>query len=335
MAQSKEVWVYAEQRGGQLFKVSLELLGKAAEIAEQLGAKLASILVGSKIAGLATELSAYGAEQVYLVDDPRLEYYQNDAYASAIADLVQQHQPEVFMLGATEIGEDLAPRIAAKICTGLTAHCVQLRIEESRGEPLLCQTVPGWGGGKRMDILCPKQRPQMVTVKPGVFELPARKDKKAKVIKISPQLGDKHFRAKTVEVKEERPAELALEEAETVVVAGWGINSLGSLKLVQELCDVLGGAVAGTRPMMDKGYIREERMIGQSGKTVSPELFISLGASGAMHFTTGFERAKFVLAVDQNPQAPIFQVADIGIVGDLAEVLPCLIEEFKKLKSAS
>ena len=334
MEHNKETWVYAEQRRGKLARVSLELLGKGAELSEKLGAGLVSVLVGSGAEDAASELVSHGADKVYVIDDPRLEYYQNQAYAAVIADLVREHKPEIFLLGATAIGEDLAPSIAAKVGTGLTAHCIDLRMEDCDGVATLHQTVPGWGGGKRVDIICPQQRPQMSTVKPGVFMVPhAKKHRRGQIVKVSPRIDDRYFRARTVEITEEAKCGLQIEEADIVVAAGWGINALGSMDLVRELAEVLEGAVAGTRPLMDKGWIAPDCMVGQSGKVIGPNLFITLGASGAMHFSTGFERAKFVLAVDQNPQAPIFQAADVGIVGDLREVLPCLIEQVKRLKA--
>ena len=334
MKDSRETWVYAEQRGGKLARVSLELLGKGVELSEKLAGGLVSVLVGSGIEALASELLSHGAEKVYVIDDPRLEHYHNQAYGAVIADLVKEHRPEIFLLGATAIGEDLAPCIAAKVGTGLTAHCIDLRIEDCDGVATLHQTVPGWGGGKRVDIICPQQRPQMATVKPGVFVVPhGKKHRQGQIVKVSPQLEDRLFRARTLEMTEQEGSELPIEEADVVVAAGWGVNALGNMDMVRELAEVLQGAVAGTRPLLDKGWITADRMIGQSGKVIGPNLFISLGASGAMHFSTGFERAKFVLAVDQNPQAPIFQAADLGIVGDLREVLPCLIEQVKRLKS--
>ncbi len=334
MKHNKETWVYAEQRGGKLARVSLELLGKGAELSEKLAGGLVSILVGSGVDSLAPELVSHGADKVYVIDDPRLEYYQNQAYAGAVADLIKEHRPEIFLLGATAIGEDLAPCIAAKVGTGLTAHCIDLRIDDCDGVAILHQTVPGWGGGKRVDIICPQQRPQMATVKPGVFVVPhGKKHRQSQIVRVSTRLEDRLFRARTLGITEHEVTELPVEEADVVVAAGWGINALGNMDMVRELAEVLQGAVAGTRPVMDKGWITADRMVGQSGKVIGPKLFISLGASGAMHFSTGFERAKFVLAVDQNPQAPIFQAADIGIVGDLREVLPCLIEQVKRLKS--
>jgi electron transfer flavoprotein alpha subunit len=333
MENSRETWVYAELRGGKLARVSLELLGKGLELSEKLGAGLVSVLVGSGVEDSGSELLSHGADKVYVIDDPRLEHYQNQAYAAVIADLIKEHQPEIFLLGATAIGEDLAPCIAAKVGTGLTAHCIDLRLEDCDGVATLHQTVPGWGGGKRVDIICPHQRPQMATVKPGVFVVPQMKrDRKGQIVKVSPRLDDRLFRARTVEITEEAECELPIEEADVVVAAGWGVNALGNMDLVRELAEMLGGAVAGTRPLLDKGWITPDCMIGQSGKVIGPNLLVSLGASGAMHFSTGFERAKFVLAVDQNPLAPIFQAADVGIVGDLREVLPPLILELRKLK---
>jgi electron transfer flavoprotein alpha subunit len=330
-----ETWIYAEQRGGKLARVSLELLGKGVELSEKLGGALVSVLVGSGVENLASELVGRGVDRVYVVDDPRLEHYQNQAYATVIAELVKEHRPEIFLLGATAIGEDLAPCIAAKVGTGLTAHCIDLRMDDCDGVAILHQTVPGWGGGKRVDIICPQQRPQMATVKPGVFVVPhSKKDRKGQIVKVSSRLDDRLFRARTVEITEEAECDLPIEEAEVVVAAGWGVNALGNMDLVRELAEVLEGAVAGTRPLLDKGWITPDCMIGQSGKVIGPNLFICLGASGAMHFSTGFERAKFVLAVDQNPLAPIFQSADVGIVGDLREVLPPLILELRKLKLA-
>lgn len=330
---SKETWVYAEQRGGKLARVSLELLSKGAELSGELAGGLVGVLVGSGVGHLAPELLSHGADKVYVIDDPRLKRYQNQAYAAGIADLIREHRPEIFLLGATAIGEDLAPCIAAKVGTGLTAHCIDLRMEDCDGVATLHQTVPGWGGGKRVDIICPQQRPQMATVKPGVFVVPqVKKDTEGQIVRVTPRLDERLFRARTLEITEEVDAELPIEEAEVVVAAGWGVNALGNMDLVRELAEVLEGTVAGTRPLLDKGWITSDCMIGQSGKVIGPNLLVSLGASGAMHFSTGFERAKFVLAVDQNPQAPIFQSADVGIVGDLREILPPLITELRKLK---
>ena len=332
MSNSGEIWVIGEQRRGKLEEVSLELLSKGTALSQSMGVTLSAVLLGDEVEEVARELVFYGAEKVYLLEDARLRYYQSEAYARLLAGVIKEHEPQVVLIGATEIGQELAPKVAAKLRTGLTAHCIDLYVGEVDASPHLIHVVPGWGGNLVMHIICPQKRPQMVTMKPGVLPKMVRDDnKKGRIIRVKPDIGDKDFsRIETVEVVEEPPKGEALESADVVVCGGWGMNALGGFSKVQELADILGGAVAGTRPAMDKGWVDEARMIGQSGKTVRPGLFVSLGASGAMHYTTGFMGSKVVLAVDQNPQAPIFQMADIGVVGDLCEVVPCLIEELKK-----
>jgi len=332
VSNSGEIWVIGEQRRGRLEEVSLELLNKGTALSQRMGVTLSSVLLGDEVEEAAWELVFHGAEKVYLLEDARLRYYQSEAYARLLAGVIKEHEPQIVLIGATEIGRELAPKVAAKLRTGLTAHCIDLYVGEVDAAPHLIHVVPGWGGNLVMHIICPQKRPQVITVKPGVLPKAVRdENKKGKIIKVKPDVRDEDFsRIETVEVVEEPPKGKSLESADVVVCGGWGMNALGDFSRVQELADILGGVVAGTRPAMDKGWVDESRMIGQSGKTVGPGLFVSLGASGAMHYTTGFMGSKVVLAVDQNPQAPIFQVADIGIVGDLREVLPCLIKELKK-----
>ncbi len=332
MSNSGEIWVIGEQRWGRLEEVSLELLSKGTALSQRMGVTLSAVLLGNEVEEVARELVFHGAEKVYLLEDARLRYYQSEAYARLLAGVIKEHEPQIVLIGATEIGKELAPRAAAKLRTGLTAHCIDLYVGEVGDTPHLIHVVPGWSGNLVMHIICPQRRPEVVTVKPGVLPRAVRdENKKGKIIRVKPDVRDKDFsRIETVEVVEEPPQGKSLESADVVVCGGWGINALGDFSKMQELADILGGSVAGTRPAMDKGWVDEARMIGQSGKMVSPGLFVSLGASGAMHYTTGFMGSKVVLAVDQNPQAPIFQMADIGIVGDLREILPCLIMELKK-----
>jgi electron transfer flavoprotein alpha subunit len=332
MSNSGEIWVIGEQRRGRLEEVSLELLSKGTALSKSMGATLSAVLLGDKIEEVARELVFHGAEKVYLLEDVRLRYYQSEAYARLLAGVIKEHEPQIILIGATEIGKELAPKVAAKLKTGLTAHCIDLYVGEVGDAPHLIHVVPGWGGNLVMHIICPQRRPQVVTVKPGVLSRAVRdENKKGEIIRVKPDVRNEDFsRIETVEVVEEPPQGKSLESADVVVCGGWGMNALGDFSSVQELADILGGVVAGTRPAMDKGWVDEARMIGQSGKMVSPGLFVSLGASGAMHYTTGFMGSKVILAVDQNPQAPVFQTADIGIVGDLREVLPCLIEELEK-----
>jgi len=323
-----EVWVFIEGRLGRIETVSLELLGKGLELSQALKGRLASLWIGSKPEGTADEAIAYGSERVYLIEEPRLEIYQSEVYASLMANLITKYEPKVVLFGATSIGSDLAPRVAAKVETGLTAHCVELCIEEYNGIPCLIQVIPGFGGNLMVKLVCPERRPQMATIRPGVMEKAIRDaSRKGEIVWVTPDIKQEWFRANVIEVVEEEPSGTALEEAEVIVAGGWGLYSSGGFEPVEELAKVLGGEVAGTRPAVDRGWIPEDRMIGQSGKSVSPRLFISVGASGATHFTTGFLKSKAILAIDQNPEAPIFEVCDIGIVGDLKKILPCLLKE--------
>ncbi|MFC1929672.1 electron transfer flavoprotein subunit alpha/FixB family protein [Chloroflexota bacterium] len=332
MSKGSEVWVWAEQRNGRLMSVSLELLGKGLELSQALEAELAAVLIGNEVEEIANELLAYGANKVYLVEDQRLELYQSGAYAGIMADLIGENNPQILLLGATAIGMDLAPRVAAKVKTGLTAHCVDLYFEEIDGISQLVAAVPGWGGNFMIKIVCPERRPQMITVKPGVMEKPVRLDKPdGSNVRVKPDIKEKDFRAKVTDIVESKPSGVPLEEADVVVAGGWGLQSVGGFGLVEELTAILDGAVGGTRPALDEGWIPEEKLIGSSGKTVSPSLFISVGASGAMYFTAGFLKSKVIMAIDQNPKAPIFEVTDVGIVGDLAKIVPCLMDEFRLL----
>lgn len=341
---SQEVWIWAEQRRGKLLPVSLELLGKGQELSQRLGGKLGAMLIGNELKRLAPELMDYGCEKVYIAEDPQLSLYQGDFYADLLAKLIGEKKPEIVLWGATTIGRELAAWVAAKLKTGLTAHCTDLYIADVEGTPRLVQVVPGWGGNMSLKIIC-NTSPQMATVKPGLLAEPPEREVKGEIIPIALDItenviavsrGPEHTegetkqpRAETIEIVEEEPEEAPLEEAEIVVAGGWGLNSLGGFQLVEQLTQILGGAVAGTRPACDKGWIAESRIIGQSGRIISPRLFISLGASGAMQFASGFEKAQIILAVDQNPQAPIFEIADIGIVGNLQTILPLLIKELE------
>jgi len=321
-----EVWVIAEQRLGKLMNVSLELLGKSVELAEKLEVNLVAVILGDGIQALTSELTYYGADKVYLGEDARLRLYQSEPYASSIAKLIEAEKPQIVLIGATSIGQDLASRVAAKVKTGLTAHCVDLYIDE---KSRLVEVVPGWGGSLMVQITCPEKRPQMATVSPGVMVKCTRNEqRKGETIRIEVDVSTE-LKAETLEMVEEEPSGVVLEDAEVIVAGGWGLASVGDFKPIEELARVLGGVVAGTRPAMDSGWIPESGMIGQSGKTVSPKLFISVGASGAPQFTSGFTKSKVILAIDKNRNAPVFEVADVGLVGDLRDIVPQLIDELK------
>ncbi|MFQ5711224.1 MAG: electron transfer flavoprotein subunit alpha/FixB family protein [Candidatus Geothermarchaeales archaeon] len=324
------VWIFAEQRRRRLLEITLEVLGGAMELAERLNTETSAILMGLNVGSLAEELLAYGVDKVFLLDHPLLEMYQSDAYAKLLAELVDQHRPEILLMGATSTGEDLAPRVAAKVQTGLSAHIVGLEIDE---EKRLRQIVPGFGGNAMVAVVCPFKRPQMATIRAGVLKKPPRKQgERGEILKVDVDLSEKDLRARTLEIKEETP-ERPIEEAETVIAGGWGMRAAGGFKMLEDLAAVLGGSIGGTRPAVDEGWIGEDRMIGQSGKTVRPELYIGVGISGQMHHTVGILDSGVIVAVNIDPDAPIFKVADIGVVGDLRRVVPHLIDELRRFMS--
>ncbi|ADK80239.1 electron transfer flavoprotein subunit alpha/FixB family protein [Sediminispirochaeta smaragdinae] len=327
-----EVWIWAEQRDGRLMDVSLEILGKASELAEEIGGGTAAILIGDELSPLARELIAYGADKVYLFSDPRLTYYQSDAYTRLISDLLEKQQPEILLLGGTTIGMDLAPSVAARIKTGLTAHSCKLEIDKSGDKPLLMAAVPGWGGGMIVNIACPEHRPQMVTVQQGVMEKPPRDDHHSgELIPMEVKLNERDFRVKCIEMVETIPEGPQIDTSDVVVVGGYGMKCQGSLLPLEELTDLLHGALGGTRPALDEGWIPECSMIGVNGKAIGPKLLITIGTSGANHYTAGFVKAGTVMAINSDPDAPIFDVCDIGIVGDALEVVPAMVKALKAL----
>jgi len=331
MSTNNEVWIWAEQRNGRLMDVSLEILGKATELAKEINGGTAAVLLGDDVQGLAEELVAHGADKVYLFSDRQLAYYQSDAYTRLISELVEEKRPEIMLLGATTIGMDLAPSVAARVKTGLTAHSCSIEIDNGGEKPMLIAAVPGWGGGMIVNILCPDHTPQMATVSPGVAEKPTRSDQgKGEIIAMDVVLNDSDFRVRTVEMMEELPEGMQIDQADIVVSGGYGMKGSGGLESLKELAGILGGALGGTRPVLDEGWIRESGMIGVSGKIISPKLLFSIGASGANHYSAGFVKAGKVVAVNNDPKAPIFDVCDIGIVGDVKEIIPVLIEKLKE-----
>jgi electron transfer flavoprotein alpha subunit len=307
------------------------MITKAVELAENLEGTVSAILIGDDCALLGKELISYGADKVFLIEDSRLALYQSDVYTKIVADILFERKPDIVLAGGTSIGMDIAPRVAARLRTGLTAHCVDLYIEPIDGKNQLVQVIPGWGGAMMVKIVCPEHRPQMATVRPGVMEK-GQPDfsRKGEIIPVIPDFSEGDFGAKTLKLVEEEREGGSLEDADTIVSGGFGLYSSGGFDLIGQLADVLHGEIAGTRPAFDHEWIAEDRLIGQSGKNVRPKLFVSIGASGAMHYTTGFMKSKIIVAIDKNPSAPIFDIADIGIVGDLNRIVPFIIEEVKK-----
>lgn len=326
-----QVWVWAEHYQGKIARVSLGLLGKANELCQQLGGgEVASVAVGAGSQQLVTELIDYGSDRVYIANDPRLSPFDTELCSLHMTRLIQSYQPDIVLWGATSLARETASRVAAKLGTGLTAHCIALYIEEVSGKRQLVAEVAGWGGNLALKIICLERRPQMATVKPGIFAPMEPRKRSGEVIPV--EVEDVVSRLDIVEVVEEREETTSLEQAEVVVTGGWGLISLGGFQAVVELAQVLGGSVAGTRPALDAGWVPDERMIGQSGKTVAPKLLVTLGVSGAAQFATGALGSGFILAVDKNPNAPIFEMADLGIVGDLQDILPLLINKLRVMK---
>lgn len=331
MNEYKDIWVFAEQREQRLMNVSLEILGEARKLADKKGVKACAVLVGYGVKGLADELIKYGADVVYVIDNPLLKNYTTEGYAKVIADLANEIKPEVILYGATYIGRDLAPRIASRLHTGLTADCTGLDIDENG---LLLQIRPAFGGNLIATIICPERRPQMATVRPGVMKkAPKDEKRKGEIIEIQANIKEGDIRTQIFDIIKEAKSKVNIEEADIIVSGGRGVGGAEGFKLIQQLADALGGVVGASRAAVDAGWISSDHQVGQTGKTVRPKLYVACGISGAIQHIAGMGNAKTIVAINKNPDAPIFKVADYGIVGDLFKVVPALIEEIKRIKN--
>ncbi|MCF2135877.1 MAG: electron transfer flavoprotein subunit alpha [Candidatus Thorarchaeota archaeon] len=332
LAEYKDVWVFCETHEGRLRSVARELISQGRVLADKLGEHLVAVLIGHEIEGLAEGLIHQGADKVLVVDDKIFEHYSTDAYTIAMTSLIAPRKPAVVLFGATNNGRDLAPRVSARLHLGLTADCTGLDIDEERQ---LVQTRPAFGGNIMAEILCPYTRPQMATVRPNVFKPtdpdPSRTGEIEKVdIKVSPL----QVRTKVLDsVREVVEGMKPVEEADIVVCSGRGIKDPSNLDLPRQLAQLLDAAVGGSRPIVDAGWLPPSQQVGQSGRTISPKLYFALGISGAIQHLAGMSSSDIIVAVNKDPEAPIFEIADFGIVGDLFEVVPAIIEEIKKLKA--
>lgn len=326
MNEHSGIWAFAEQRSGELHEVSLELLGKARELAEQAKKTVTAVLLGHNVKPLARNLINYGADSVLLADDPRLDTYRLLPYSLVIESVIREYKPQILLMGATAMGVELAPRVAAKVRTGLSAHCIDLKLDT---EGRLLQVVPGWGGGVIATIVCPDHRPQMATVMPGTMKSRSPAERKGEVKDIAVHLPEKNLGPDVLEVKRKKPEEPPMEKAEVIVAGGWGIGSREGWKMIEELAAVLGGAVGATRPPVDEGWAQEGQMIGQSGKTVRPTLYIGVGISGVMHHVVGMDQSKHIITINRDANADIFDASDVIVVADYREILPPLIEEIQ------
>ncbi len=332
IADYKGVWVFAEQREGELQKVSLELLGEGRRQADKLGVKLTALLLGDNVAHLADELAKHGADEVLVAEDKNLAHYTTDAYTKVICDLANERKPGILFVGATFIGRDLGPRVAARLNTGLTADCTSIDVEVENGD--LLATRPAFGGNLMATIACPAHRPQMATVRPGVFEKVNTDGANCKIEKVAVSLSDSDVRTKVLETVKTAKDIVDISEAKIIVAGGRGVGSKENFELVKELADALGGVVAGSRAAVEKGWIENAYQVGQTGKTVKPTIYIACGISGAIQHVAGMQDSEVIIAVNKDETAPIMQVADYGIVGDIKKVLPELIAQAKAIKEA-
>lgn len=329
--QYKDIWVFAEQRHGKLTPVVIELLGEGRKLADVKGIKLNAILLGHNVEHLAEELIAHGAETVYLAESELLENYRTDAYTKVIVDSVEKIKPEIVLIGATHIGRDLAPRLASRLDTGLTADCTKLEIDEEDGK--IKQTRPAFGGNIMATIICPDSRPQMSTVRPGVMDKAERNDSnKGEIVILEFDLKESDIRTKILEIVKSANEKVSLTDANIIVSGGLGLKSAEGFKTIEELASAIGGVVGSSRAAVDAGWIDRSHQVGQTGVTVKPNLYIACGISGAIQHLAGMKDSDIIVAINKDPDAPIFKIADYGIVGDLYKVIPELIEAINAIK---
>lgn len=327
-AEYQGVWFWVEQSAGRPSSVSWEMAGKGRELADQLHTMLTACVLGHKASDMAQDAVAYGADRVFLVDDPTLADYRTDPYAAVMVDLVRRYKPEVLIMGASSRGRDLAGTVATRLVTGLTADCTGLEIDPDTG--LLRQTRPAFGGNIMATILCPNHRPQMATVRHRVFEVPARDaSRQGQVVSERALLAEEQIATKVIDrILEEEDVSLA--DARIIVSGGRGVKGPEGFAPLRELAQVLGGAVGASRAAVDAGWMPYMHQVGQTGRTVRPDLYIACGISGAIQHLAGMRTSKVIVAVNKDPEAPIFGVAHYGIVGDLFTVVPALTQAFRR-----
>ena len=327
----KNVWVFVEHTEGEAATVSWELLGAGAKLASSLKVELCSVVIGDKVNHLCQESFAYGATRVYLIDAPVFHYYRTETYNKAICYLVKKYKPEVLLMGATGLGRDLAGAVATKLNTGLTADCTGLDIDE---KGYLLQTRPAFGGNIMATIFTERTRPQMSTVRPHVMLLPQKDtSRKGEIVIESMMIKEEDVAAKVLEVVKDQRAECDLAAAEVIVSGGRGMSSGENFTLLQQLADELGGVVGCSRAVVEAGWMPAERQVGQTGKTVRPKIYIACGISGAIQHLVGMQSSDVIIAINQDKYAPIFEVATYGIVGDVFQVVPAIINNIRELRA--
>lgn len=347
------VWILAEQRNNKLMDVAFELCSEGRKLADELDTTLSAVVLASDIKEDAKELFAYKADHVYIVEDEELKDYRTETYTSVICDLINEFKPEIVLLGATHNGRDLGPRISARLDTGLTADCTKLAIDKERD--ILLQTRPAFGGNLMATIICPDHRPQMSTVRPGVMEkadpdysrtgeieeievkitdknIKSHITDSGKIINLKSDLSDIDIYTTIKEIIKEAKASVNLEEAEIIVSGGRGVGSPENFETIEEFASVLGGEVGASRAVVDEGWIDKAHQVGQTGKTVKPRVYFACGISGAIQHKAGMENSNLIIAINTDADAPIFEICDYGLVGDLKKIVPMLSKAFEELK---
>ena len=343
LAEYKGVYVFAQQVDNEISSIALELIGKGKDLAKDLDTTVTAVLVGSGVKGLADELGEYGADRVIVIDDPELKDYRTEPYTHALASVIETYKPDIFLIGATAIGRDLGPRVCARIHTGLTADCTQLDIGDFPLTPMpgkeqkhnqLLMTRPAFGGNTIATIACPDFRPQMATVRPGVMQkLPREAGRKAEVIEFNPGFvpNDKYVEIMDVVKAVSNVADIM--DAKILVSGGRGVGSPENFKILEDLAEAIGGTVSCSRAVVDAGWKPKDLQVGQTGKTVRPHVYFAIGISGAIQHVAGMEESDIIIAINKDESAPIFDVADYGVVGDLNKIVPLLTQKIKEAKA--
>ena len=327
-AQYKNVYVFVEQREGVLQNVALELLSKARELADALNEKVYAMLLGHDLTTQAQECIAYGADTVLRVDAPELATYVTEPYAQAIYQIIRDNKPSIVLIGATTIGRDLGPRLSARVETGLTADCTGLEISEERD---LLMTRPAFGGNLMATIICKEHRPQMSTVRPGVMRMGQRdENRKGTIEDVKINFDKSKFRVRVLETVKQTKNLVDITEAHVLISGGRGVGNAEGFDMLRTMANTIGAEVSASRAMVDAGVLGHERQVGQTGKTVRPDLYFAMGISGAIQHLAGMEESEYIIAINKDKFAPIFNVADLGIVGDVRKIVPLLTEKLKR-----
>ena len=340
IAQYKDVFVFAQQVDNELSGIAFELLGKAKDLAADLNAKVVAVLVGSDVKGLVDQLAEYGADKVIVVDDPELKDYRTEPYTHALASVINEYKPEIMLVGATAIGRDLGPRVSARVATGLTADCTVLEIGDFPINPIpgkeqkhnqLLMTRPAFGGNTIATIACPDNRPQMATVRPGVMQkIDPIKGAKAEVIEYNPGFVPNNKYVEILDIVKDLTDTVDIMDAKILVSGGRGVGSAENFKILQDLADAIGGTVSCSRAVVDSGWLPKDLQVGQTGKTVRPNVYFAIGISGAIQHVAGMEESDIIIAINKDEDAPIFDVADYGVVGALNKIVPALTAKIKE-----